>query len=237
MKRFGITILKYIAKIILSMIVLIICHYLFGDINMEFEGIWSYIGKIIVCIVAYGIHRFVEWAAEKILPAQPDEAQSKLHVLIESLDKNQVLCYIEKKKDPAYYILTLDESVFELAPKPEDRDVSDLAVFEIKGKRKCEILLHLSEYDSEEKAINTNKKSLPKNDRSKMYEINTAAGKVKVQTSDYMEKEKGYVTIFLYKVKDGLYFEGDFFLKEDWELDAEKIVAGVFQKVECCLEE
>lgn len=235
-------IIKLIIKIILAILCLIILHYLFKDKFLEFTGIWSFVEKILLCLLAYGIHLLVEWIANKKFPSDKEDAwksiygtsKNDLELLMESLSEDQLLWFTEKKKEKAHCILTLDSKVFDLNLERENRLVMDFMLLTVKDKAKCEVTLFLSISDSEETLIKKAKSKLPKNNTSQMHKINTLAGEVMIQTSDQADKDRTYMTIFVYKVRENLYFDGEFWLPEDSSLSADEIVSAIFQKVECC---
>lgn len=229
----------------LAFICIILWHYL--DPNDHFEAIK---GKIIVEIlfiysIGYGIHKLVECFFDKAFPVNADEiaspkstiygmSEKEIVSITRSLSRNQLLWMTEYNDADAYCLLTLDDKVFDLDRKKKDQWNIKTDVLTIKNEKKeeCFILLFLSVSDSAEALLKKAEDKLSKTEIVKKYTINTSAGEVLVQTLKKIGKENQHLIIFIYKVQEHLYFDGNFWLSKDSNFNENEIIAAIFQKVQ-----
>ena len=68
------------------------------------------------------------------------------------------------------------------------------------------------------------------------YKIDMYIGEATVQVFKTVKKknkyQNKYLTFFVYKVRDNLYFEGSFWLLENSIFDRNEIITAIFQKVQ-----
>lgn len=98
---------------------------------------------------------------------------------------------------------------------------------------KCDILLYLIHSDSEEAFWEEEKNSLLKQKLEivQKYKVNAPAGEVLVQIWKPIKKENEYLTVFVYKVREDLYFEGTFWLAKEKHVQKNEWIAAIFQNV------
>ena len=236
--------MKFFVKIVIVLLLCVIWHYLFEDKFSEFSGIWIYLEKVILCCVVYGVHRLVEWVADKkfqlkedvVVESEIEISREKVKSLMESLEKNQLLFLTEDRSD--YCILTLNEDVFNLNIKATDRLAANGILLDVKDKEKekCSVDLFLTISDSEETLLKESPKEVSQMEVIRKYKIDMYIGEATVQVFKAVKKknkyQNKYLTFFVYKVRDNLYFEGSFWLLENSIFDRNEIITAIFQKVQ-----